>query len=279
MFDFVQGCAKKLISKITALSRLLDELSLPNNYSENKPCGWLDYEYAFELFSSFFLVLPQRIWFRDALMDHDVGVPVALFKRHSGALVLVLNDGTASIPSILLHISQQDEENRDPTEQEDLNANLVHRALDSMVSEYDRSVATMLLCAGKSRSEQYQLGMNPDRAKKLLTSLEEKLLAWENTKREAKCLVEQRLTERYERLQTRIEEANKQLVRVAGKWPSERVEDLEQTRDDLMESQEHVKKLKVGTADEQNSVLIVNIIVVFFFLFTSGSQSWTPRAF
>ena len=89
---------KKLRYKLLALSRLLDELLLPAT-GETKPCGWLDYEYAYELFSSFFVVWPQRIWFRDALLDKEYGLPVALFRRPTGALMLVLNDATASIPS------------------------------------------------------------------------------------------------------------------------------------------------------------------------------------
>ena len=252
-FEFVLLSTKnvKLRAKLLALGRILDELLVPNNGEDCSPCSWLDYEYAFELFSSFFIVLPQRIWFRDLLLDKEYGIPVALFRRPSGAGVLVLNDSTASIPNILLHIAQQDEKgDQDQKEQQEyLNVDLVHRALDSMVNEYDRSVATMLLCAGKSRSEQYQLGMNPDRAKRLLTGLEEKLLAWVNIKSAAKVLVEQRLTERCERLQAKIEEATEQLRRVAGRWPPERVGDLECTRDSLMQSQDHVKKLKVGTAE------------------------------
>ena len=84
---------KNLRDKLLALSRLLSELLLPAT-GESKPCGWLDYEYAYELFSSFFVVWPERIWLRDALLDKDYGIPVAIFRRPTGAQMLVLNDPT-----------------------------------------------------------------------------------------------------------------------------------------------------------------------------------------
>jgi hypothetical protein len=70
----------------------------------------------------------------------------------------------------------------DDKEQSQLIVVLVHRAIDSMVNKYDRKVVTALLSPGKSRSEQFQLGLTPTRAITLLSDLEERLVAWEASK-------------------------------------------------------------------------------------------------
>lgn len=50
-----------------------------------------------------------------------------------------------------------------------------------METEYDRWVAKLLVCTGKSRQEIYDLGFKPDKVVKLLGELKERFCAWENS--------------------------------------------------------------------------------------------------
>jgi len=97
-----------------------------------------------------------------------------------------------------------------------------------MESEYDRWVAKLLVCTGKSRQEIYDLGFKPDRVVKLLRELKERFCAWENSNVAAKDMVELRLKEKKVKLERKICEIEKTMELVLGKWTDARVGDLEE---------------------------------------------------
>ncbi len=83
-----------------------------------------------------------------------------------------------TLESIFLDIAEEEDDD-DDDQTEDLSAQFVHRAIDSMVNEYDGQVATALLSAAKSR---FQLGLTPSRATRLFKDIETQLEAWEASK-------------------------------------------------------------------------------------------------
>lgn len=208
---------------------------------ELRVCGCIDFEFGFEVFSSFFNTLPQRQYFRDSLIEETYGIPVLIYREKFGQQWIILKDGSVPMESIFLHLVQK-EEPRQEEYGEDVAAELVHRAIDSMVNEYDRQVTKALLSihAGKTL-----FGMTSSRAANLLNSLEKRLDAWEACKSEAEADVNQRLADRITSLQARVDATTEKIEAVTGRWPPERVGDLDNERISLQESLEHVQRLKV----------------------------------
>ena len=70
-----------------------------------------------------------------------------------------------------------------------------------LLRKYDRWVAKLLVCTGKSRQEIYDLGFKPHRVVKLLGELRERFCAWENSNVAAKDMLELRLKEKKVKLE------------------------------------------------------------------------------
>jgi len=64
-----------------------------------------------------------------------------------------------------------------------------------METEYDRWVAKLLVCTGKSRQETYDLGFKPERVAKLLRELKERFCTWENVNVATKVKLERKIGE------------------------------------------------------------------------------------
>ncbi len=47
-----QYLEKQEDQKLRGIKQVLEDMMLPNNTSHNKPCGWIDFNFAFELFCS-----------------------------------------------------------------------------------------------------------------------------------------------------------------------------------------------------------------------------------
>lgn len=132
--------------------------------------------------------------FRDELLDKDTGLGVIIHSYKFGRFV-ILNDTKLDICQFLEVLHGREAEESEPAES-GLSAEDLSRALASMESEYDRWVAKLLVCTGKSRQEIYDLGFKPDRVVKLLRELKERFCAWENSNVAAKDMVELRLKEK-----------------------------------------------------------------------------------
>lgn len=174
--------------------------------------------------------------FRDELLDKDTGLGVIICSYKSGRFV-ILNDAKLDICQFLEVLHGREAEDSEPAES-GLSAENLSRALASMESEYDRWVAKLLVCTGKSRLEIYDLGFKPDRVVKLLRELKERFCAWENSNVAARDMVELRLKEKKVKLERKIGEIEKTMELVRGKWTDARVGDLEEQTIALKESLE-----------------------------------------
>ena len=70
---------------------------------ELRVCGCLDFDFGFEVFSSFFLSPPQRESFRDSLIDETYGIPVLIYRVKFGRQWIILKDVSVPMESIFLH--------------------------------------------------------------------------------------------------------------------------------------------------------------------------------
>lgn len=91
---------------------MLEELLVTLPY-EDKPCGVLAMDFAFELFASFFeRQTVEKEWFRDCILNPEYGIPV-LICRQTGKQWIILDDGSASMENIFLQLVDEDEYHED----------------------------------------------------------------------------------------------------------------------------------------------------------------------
>ena len=119
-----------------------------------------------------------------------------------------------------------------------LTAQDLSSALEGMETEYDRLIAKLLVCTGKSRSEIYDLSLKPERVVKLLRDVKERIAASENTTIAANDMVELRYKGKQAKLEQQINEAEKTLESIHRKWTDTRIGDLEEKIITLKESLE-----------------------------------------
>ena len=170
------GIAEKNDSKhlrrtrqITGLIHVLNELTALADPRYGKSKGVLPFQEAYELFYSAFepeLPVPDRHNFRDVLLSEEFGLPVAVFTWNN-VRYIVLNPEKWNIVRLLdVFCEDRSSENRF-----DLDAESLSTIIDSMESEYDKSVLRAVLAATSTRSELYDLGLKPEAAIKNLETV------------------------------------------------------------------------------------------------------------
>lgn len=243
--------------KLLGLRAVLEELLAPvfTKYSTAKheqslPSGAILFDRAFELFSSYGNSISKQE-FRDEILGAETGLGVLIYSYQSERRFIILNNEKLDVCELLkvIHELKEDEwEDVVPQEIDSvLTAQDVSSALESMQSEYDRSIAKLLVCTGKSRSEIYDLGLKPDRVVKLLREVKERIAASENTTIAANDMVELRYQGKQAKLEQQINEAEKTLESIRGKWTDARIGDLEEKIITLKESLERT----VSTLERQ----------------------------
>lgn len=249
--------------KLLGLRAVLEELLAPvfTKYSTAKneqslPSGVTLFDRAFELFSSYGNSISKQE-FRDEILGAETGLGVLIYSYQSERRFIILNNEKLDVCELLKVIHEEDEwEDVVPQEIDSvLTAQDLSSALESMETEYDRSIAKLLVCTGKSRSEIYDLGLKPDRVVKLLRDVKERIAAYENTTIAANDMVELRYKGKQANLEQQINEAEKTLESIRGKWTDARIGDLEEKIITLKESLERTVS-KTGATNKTSAKTI-----------------------
>ena len=222
--------------KLLGLRAVLEELLAPvfTKYSTTKhkqslPSGVILFDRAFELFSSCGNSISKQE-FRDEILGAETGLGVLIYSYQSEQRFIILNNEKLDVCELLKVIHEEDEwEDVIPEEIDSvLTAQDLSSALESMETEYDRLIAKLLVCTGKSRSEICDLSLKPDRVVKLLWDVKERIAASENTTIAANDMVELRYKGKQAKLEQQINEAEKTLESIRRKWTDTRIGDLEE---------------------------------------------------
>ena len=243
--------------KLLGLRAVLEELLAPvftkyntAKHEQSLPSGAILFDRAFELFSSYGNSISKQE-FRDEILSAETGLGVLIYSYQSERRFIILNNEKLDVCELLkvIHELKEDEwEDVVPQEIDSvLTAQDLSSALESMQTEYDRSIAKLLVCTGKSRSEIYDLALKPDRVVKLLREVKERIAASENTTIAANDMVELRYQGKQAKLEQQINEAEKTLESIRGKWTDARIGDLEEKIITLKESLERT----VSTLERQ----------------------------
>ena len=240
--------------KLLGLRAVLEELLAPvtkystTKHEENLPSGVILFDRAFEIFSSYGNSISKQE-FRDEILSAETGLGVLIYSYQAERRFIVLNNEKLDICELLKVIHEEEEwEDVVPEEIDSvLTAQDLSSALESMETEYDRWIAKLLVCTGKSRSEIYDLGLKPDRVVKLLREVKARIAASENTTIAANDMVELRYKGKQAKREQQINEAEKTLESIRGKWTDARIGDLEEKIIALKESHERT----VATLERQ----------------------------
>ena len=241
--------------KLLGLRAVLEELLAPvftkyntAKHKQSLPSGAILFDRPFELCSSYGNSISKQE-FRDEILGAETGLGVLIYSYQSERRFIILNNEKLDVCELLKVIHEEDEwEDVVPQEIDSvLTAQDLSSALESMETEYDRSIAKLLVCTGKSRSEIYDLGLKPDRVVKLLRDVKERIAASENTTIAANDMVELRYKGKQAKLEQQINEEEKTLESIRGKWTDARIGDLEEKTITLKESLERT----VSTLERQ----------------------------
>ena len=180
-------------------NQLYEELLAPvtkystTKHEQNLPSGVILFDRAFEIFSSYGNSISKQE-FRDEILSAETGLGALIYSYQAERRFIVLNNEKLDICELLKVIHEEEEREDVLPEEIDsvLTAQDLSSALESMETEYDRWIAKLLVCTGKSRSEIYDLGLKPDRVVKLLREVKARIAASENTTIAAKDMVELR---------------------------------------------------------------------------------------
>jgi len=137
---------------------IIDELSANDSVGKSK--GLLSFSEAYDLYCSAFdskNPVPDIQNFRDVLLSEDFGLPVAVFSWE-GTRYVVLDSQSWNIVNLLELFYVESKQ----TKRFDLNAESLHSIINSMETEYDKSVVRALIAATSTRREIYNLGLKPD---------------------------------------------------------------------------------------------------------------------
>ena len=138
---------------------VLHELTSTDQIS-GKLKGILPFQEGYELYSSAFgpeLSNPDPRNFRDNLLSDDIGLPVVVFMVKNVSYV-ALDPGCNVVRFLDLFINDEAEEQE---ARFDLDARSLKTIIDSMETEYDRSVVRAIITTMCTRSEIYNLGIKP----------------------------------------------------------------------------------------------------------------------
>ena len=159
----------KLRRKVAGMIHVLDELTALDDSCPAKYKGILHFQEAYDLFCGAFepeLAVPDRNNFRDELLSTEIGLPVTFFTWENNSYI-VLNPESWNIVRLIDVLCGQSNDKLSSGRFQ-LDAESLHAILDSMETEYDKSVLRAIFAATSSRSELYELGLKPDAAIKNL---------------------------------------------------------------------------------------------------------------
>ena len=156
------------------LAPVLTKYSTTKN-KQNRPSGVILFDRAFEIFSSYGNSLSKQE-FCDEVLSTETGPGVLIYSYQPERHFIILNNEKLHIRELLTVIHEEDEWEDVPEEIDSVpTAQDPSSALKSMETEYNRWIAKVLVCTGKSWSEIYDLGL------KLLRDVKERIAASENT--------------------------------------------------------------------------------------------------
>ena len=128
----------------------------------DKSFGYLPYEDAYGI-CDFVQRQVEDKEFRDHLLHNEHGLCVYVTTLFGKRFIILQND-TVDLSNFLCELERLESEDYESFSKFDLNADTLKHVLQSMDTEYDKSVLKAMIFATSSRKKVYELGIKPDNA-------------------------------------------------------------------------------------------------------------------
>jgi hypothetical protein len=218
--------------------------------------GYLPFDEAYHIYSSFFACDPDRQAFRDKLLDPFYGLNVYIITQPgiTGKVFIVLKENT-EMEAFLVELfsgmfEEEGYENDMKKGLHTLDRSTVQLLLKSMDTEFDKNVLRSVLALSHSRPELYDLGIDASSAKQRINKIIEVAKECENALIAGEDLVRIHLLEKQDKLQRAMVEASNTLEKKRNVWPEKRVEDLE---DSIISIKEKLNDVESQLSSEDKS--------------------------
>ena len=154
--------------KNTLKCQILDGLlyilrQLLASYDGGKAFGYLPYSEAHGIFCGFMERETEDKEFRDHLLNEEYGLCVFVTTVLNTRYIILQNE-TVDTGKFLLELECLLSKEQDNFSRFDLNADSLKRVLQSMDTEYDKTVLKAMIFASASRKKVYELGIKPENA-------------------------------------------------------------------------------------------------------------------
>lgn len=126
----------------------------------------------------------------------------------------------------------------------ELTASNLQSIINSMDTEYDKNALKAVIFATRCRSEVESLGIKADRAVTFLSKTVNAAKEWKNAMLAAEDMIELRLKEKKESVETKIQQIDKKISKLGEFLPECRRDDLETEKELLSEQAENIACLQ-----------------------------------
>ena len=195
--------------------------------------GYLPFEEAYHIYSSYFLCDPDKQAFRDKILDPIQGLNICIVSQpgNTGETFVLLKESSKMEKFLVDFTNTQGEEReaREGTGLHGIDYDTVNLLLKSMDTEYDKNVLRTVLALSHTRPELYDLGIDPTSANRRIRAITEAAVEYENALIAGEDLVRVNLLQKQEKLQQKMKEAADTMNKKRSIWPEKRIKDLEES--------------------------------------------------
>ena len=195
--------------------------------------GYLPFEEAYHIYSSYFLCDPDKQAFGDKVLDPIQGLNICIVSQPGNASeTFVLLKESLKMEKFLVDFTNthgEEREAREGTGLHGIDYDTVNLLLKSMDTEYDKNVLRTVLALSHTRPELYDLGIDPTSANRRIRAITEAAVEYKNALIAGEDLIRVNLLQKQEKLQQKMKEAADTMNQKQSIWPEKRVKDLEES--------------------------------------------------
>ena len=206
----------------------------------DKSFGYLPYEDAYGIYCEFVQRQVEDKEFRDHLLHNEHGLCVYVTTLFGKRFIILQND-TVDLSNFLCELERLESEDHESFSRFDLNADTLKHVLQSMDTEYDKSVLKAMIFATSSRKKVYELGIKPDNAVHFLAKTVYASKECQDAVTAAEKTIKEMDEARLEQLNEKIDAIEKKLNKKESLMSEGRRADLRSDKESL---QERVKRIQ-----------------------------------
>ena len=202
----------------------------------------MTFDEAYNIFASYFEHWPDKVVFRDNLLDERRGLLCCYFEHPIQkvpfiAVRLPEMQTEALIKTFLTHTNRNDYE-------PEISPKVLERIIKSMDTEYDRQCIKSVLSATNTNTKMYEYGINPQAAKRKVENIINTIAECDNAIKAATDMVNLRLESNIKDLTKKASELESNMTKNEGRCDQKILESLQQERSDILKQIEEKQNIQ-----------------------------------